>query len=95
MSKDNGEQNQNGSSLMEKVFRSTLGEGAWQQHLGREANFKEDEAKFAAMTNEALAETVALYLRNCERPRWSRGEPVYDAVMVHNLIPEMIRRLRD
>lgn len=83
------------SDLMEKVFRSTLGEDAWQRHLGEEKNYAEDCAKFEAMTDAALAETVQRYLSNCERPRWPRGTPVYDAVMWHNLIPEMVKRLRD
>lgn len=80
---------------MEKVFRSTLGEDAYQRHLGCEQNFKEDSEKFAAMPDAELAEKVQYYLSHCERPRWPRGEPVYDAVMWHNLIPEMIKRLRD
>lgn len=80
---------------MEKVFRSTLGNDAWQQHLGREQNHKEECAKLAAMTNEQLAEYASEIWRNCERPRWARGEPVYDSIMAHNIIPELIARLRD
>jgi hypothetical protein len=83
------------SSLIEKVFRSTLGDSAWEKHLGQEQNYKEDCERFAAMTDEQLAETVARYLHNCQRPDWPRGTPVYDAVMWHNLIPEMMKRLRD
>lgn len=83
------------STLIEKVFRSTFGEDAWQQHLGREQNYAEDCAKFEAMTDSELAETAQRFLHNCERPKWSRGDPVYDAVMAHNILPEMIRRLRD
>ncbi len=83
------------SNLAEKVFRSVMGEDAWAKHLGCEQNYAEDCAKFAAMTDEQLAETAQRYLGHCERPRWSRGEPVYDAVMVHNILPELIRRLRD
>lgn len=83
------------STLTEKVFRSVMGEDAWAQHLGREQNFKEDCEKFAAMTNEQLAEAAQHYLNHCQRPDWPRGTPVYDAVMVHNILPELIKRLRD
>ena len=83
------------SELVEKVFRSVMGEDAWQRHLGREQNYREDCAKFEAMTDEQLAETAQRYMDHCERPRWSRGEPVYDAVMWHNILPEFIKRLRD
>lgn len=80
---------------MEKVFRSTLGEDAWQRHLGCERNHAEECAKLSAMTDEQLAEYASEIWRNCERPRWSRGEPVYDAMMAHAIIPELIARLRD
>lgn len=83
------------SDLVEKVFRSCFGEDAWQRHLGCEQNYKEDCEKFAAMTDAELAETAQHYLNHCERPRWSRGEPVYDAMMVYNILPELIKRLRD
>lgn len=83
------------SDLMAKVFRAHFGDDAYQRHLGCEQNYKEDCEKFAAMPDAMLAETVERYLQNCERPRWARGEPVYDGIMWHNLIPEMIKRLRD
>jgi len=83
------------SDLYSKVARSIFTPDALARHEGLEANYAEDCKKFAAMTDEQLAETVAYFLHHCERPRWSRGEPVYDAVMWHNLIPEMMRRLRD
>jgi len=81
--------------MVEKVFRSVMGEDAWQKHLGCEQNYEEDCAKFEAMTNKQLAEATQRYLNHCQRPEWPQGTPVYDAVMWHNLIPEMIRRLRD
>jgi hypothetical protein len=84
-----------GDTLMERVMASVLGPDAVARHQACEANYAADCVKFAAMTDEQLAETAAYYLHHCERCRFSRGEPVYDAVMAHNLIPEMIRRLRD
>lgn len=80
---------------IERVFKTILGEDAWARHLACEQAYQEDCAKFQSMTNEQLAEEAARYLHHCERIRWSRGEPVYDAVMQHNIIPEMIARLRD
>lgn len=81
--------------LIEKVLRSTFGEDEYQRHLGHEQNYKEDCEKFSAMPDAELAETVQRYLHHCQRIDWPRGSPVYDAVMWHNLIPEMIKRLRD
>lgn len=83
------------SDLIEKVFRSTFGDDAWQRHLGCEQNYKEDCEKFAAMTNEQLAESAMYYLSQMQRCNWPRGTPVYDAVMQHNILPELIKRLRD
>lgn len=80
---------------IERVFKTILGEDAWQRHLACKQAYAEDCQRFEAMTDAQLAETAAIYLHNCERVRWSRGEPVYDAVMAHNIVPEMIRRLRD
>lgn len=83
------------STLMEKVFRSVLGDSAWEKHVGEEQNYQEDCAKFEAMTNEQLAESASYYLSQMERPKWPRGTPVYDAVMHHNILPELIKRIRD
>lgn len=83
------------SELVEKVFRSAMGEDAWQRHLGCEQNYRDDCARFEAMTDAELAETAQRYLHNCQRPEWSRGTPVYDAVMIYNILPELIKRLRD
>lgn len=80
---------------IERIFKTVLGEDEWQMHLAREQAFKEDCAKFESMTDAQLAEAASYFLRHCERPRWDRGEPVYDGIMAHNIIPEMIKRLRD
>jgi len=83
------------SDFATKIFRSLMAPDALARFEGNEKNYAEDCAKFAAMTDEQLAETVMQYLHHCSPPKWSRGEPVYDAVIWHNLIPEMVRRLRD
>ena len=82
-------------SLSTRVMETLMGPDAWSRYQACEKAFREDNQKFSQMTNEQLAETAQYYLHNCERPRWSRGEPVYDAIMVYSILPELIKRLRD
>ena len=56
-------------------------------------HFDKDVAAHKAMSDEELAETTAYYLHNCERPRWNKGVPVYDGVVWHVILPELLRRL--
>lgn len=57
-------------------------------------NFEKDVAEFQAMTNEQLIERVEYFIKNCEFPRrWQPGEPVYDGVIAHVIIPELLRRI--
>lgn len=83
------------SDLTEKVFRSLFSDSEWERHLGNERNYQEDCEKFAAMTDEQLAERAQYHLSQMQQPSWPRGTPVYDAVMYHNILPELIKRLRD
>ena len=79
----------------DRIFRTLMGESAWEEHLACERAHEEDAARFATMTDAQLAEEAARYLRNCRPCEWPRGTPVYDAVMAHVIVPEMIARLRD
>ena len=61
----------------------------------RDANFKKDVAEFAALTDEQLVERTEYYMKNCSFPHnWQPGEPVYDGVIAHVVIPELLRRLK-
>ena len=54
-----------------------------------------DVAEARAMSNEELCERTAYYLANAEFPhRWQPGEPVYDGVIAHVIIPELMRRVK-
>jgi len=58
--------------------------------------FEEDVAECRGMTVEQLCERAEYYLNNCEfKFRYQPGEPVYDGVVAHVVIPELIRRLRE
>jgi hypothetical protein len=59
----------------------------------RLAHFDKDVAEHRAMRDEELAETTAYYLHNCERSRWREGDLVYDGVVWHVILPELLRRL--
>lgn len=83
------------SDFVDRVMRTVLNRDIMARARELEAAYQADCVKFEAMNDDQLAETVAYYLKNCQRPDWPRGTPVYDAVMWHNLIPEMIKRLRD
>lgn len=51
-----------------------------------------DEAR--TLSNAELCAQMTRYLAQTEVAyRWLPGDPVYDGVVVHVLIPEMIRRL--
>lgn len=57
--------------------------------------FEKDKAEFAALSNAELADRLEYYMKNCSfQHQWQPGEPVYDGVVAHVVIPEMIRRLR-
>lgn len=58
------------------------------------AAFVEQQTKYANLNNESLIASAKLYMRNCVKPRHIEpGIPVYDSVMWHVVIPELIRRL--
>ena len=58
-------------------------------------NFEKDVAEFNAMDDAALCERVEYFMKNCEFPhRFQPGEPVYDGVIAHVVIPELLRRIR-
>lgn len=58
-------------------------------------NFEKDVAEFQAMPSEQLCERVEYFMKNCEFPhRFQPGEPVYDGVIAHVVIPELLRRIR-
>lgn len=55
---------------------------------------RKDVAEARALSNAELCAQMKRYLAQCEFPyRWTPGQPVYDGVVAHVLIPEMIRRL--
>ncbi|MBM7598246.1 hypothetical protein JOC34_000603 [Virgibacillus halotolerans] len=45
------------------------------------------------LTDTALIETVEYYLTQCSRPR--TPSVTYDDAIVHNLVPELINRLKE
>lgn len=54
-----------------------------------------DVAETRELSNEALCERTEYYLKNCQFPhQWQPGEPVYDGVIAHVIIPELLRRVR-
>lgn len=55
----------------------------------------QDVAEVRSMSNEQLCEKTAYYLSQTEfAHRWQPGEPVYDGVIAHVIIPELMRRVR-
>lgn len=61
----------------------------------RRASHERDIAEVRAMDDKTLCETTERYLANCQFPfQWQPGEPVYDGVVAHVIIPELVRRLR-
>lgn len=79
----------------DSVFATILNPDKQAAAQARLQSHKEYVAEFALLANEALAEKAQYYLDNCEQCRFPKGEPVYDAVMQHVIIPELIARLRD
>ena len=82
------------ANFIEKVFRTVLGDDAWQQHLACEQSFKEDNEEMAKLTDAELADKCQKFLDQCSPCRWPRGTPVYDAVLEYSIMPEMIARLK-
>lgn len=58
-----------------------------------------DNETHAAMSDAELAERAEYYMGNTAGGvlgvKWLPGENVYDAVVVHTIIPEMLKRLRE
>lgn len=51
-------------------------------------------AKYANLNNASLCASVKLYMQNAQAPRGIEpGIPVYDSVLWHVLLPELVRRL--
>lgn len=80
--------------LFDKVNRTIFTKDQQERIRALEQNYQDDVAKFACMPDVELAAAAELYLKQCRPSGFVRGEPVYDAVMEHVIIPEMIRRLR-
>jgi len=83
------------SDLVSRVMDTLLNPDAKARVEALKKAHEADVAKFSALPDAALAEEAAKCLRNCSPCRFSRGEPVYDAIMEYVIIPEMISRLRD
>jgi len=61
----------------------------------RSQHFEKDVAEFAALSNEELADKIVYFMKNCEFPgRYQPGDPVYDGVIAHVVIPKVVKRLR-
>lgn len=62
----------------------------------RRAAHQQDVAEARSMSNEELCEKVTYYLSQSSfAHQWMPGEPVYDGVIAHVMIPEMMRRLKE
>lgn len=65
------------------------------RYESRKRNFEKDVAEFKVMSAEQLVERVEYFMKNCEFPgRYQPGEPVYDGVIAHVIIPELLRRVK-
>lgn len=54
-----------------------------------------DVAQARNLSNDELCEKLEYYLSNCDFPyRHQPGEPVYDGVVAHVIIPELVRRIK-
>lgn len=61
----------------------------------RRQNYERDVAEARALSNEELCERTTYYLSQSQfAHQWLPGEPVYDGVIAHVIIPEMMRRLK-
>ena len=55
-----------------------------------------DVAEFQRLTVDELIEKTTYYLKNAQFPlQYQPGEPVYDGVIAHVVIPELLRRLKE
>jgi len=79
------------STLLMVDFSKYLSDEAKQ----RMAHHEDEVKQHREMPLEELVTKVDYYLMNYTRCQWLPGEPVYDAVMWHTLIPEMLRRLKN
>lgn len=82
------------STLVNRVMGTILNPDVQAARKTREEAYQQDVEKFKAMADVDLAEAVEYYQKNSQPGRWPRGTPVYDSVMEHVLIPEMVKRLR-
>lgn len=56
---------------------------------------EEREAVFANLPDEDLAASAQFWLSQCDLPhKYERGSLVYDATLLHIIVPELIRRLK-
>ena len=46
------------------------------------------------MTDQELGKQLESYMNNSEPPKWQAGDNVYDAVLWHIALPEVIKRLK-
>jgi len=60
----------------------------------REDAYARDVAEARKLSNEELAEKTKYYLSQAQFAHaWLPGEPVYDGVIAHVIIPELLRRI--
>lgn len=60
----------------------------------RLARHKRQVEHFASMTKEELVNRAEYYISNCAPTKHQKCECVYDAVVWHVIIPELIKRLK-
>lgn len=67
-----------------------------ERYFERTARWQEQVQEFDRLDNQELAERLEIYIANSENyaAKVPRGEPVYDSVLWHVLLPLMARRLR-
>ena len=59
------------------------------------ADFEIRQAEFGQLADDDLCNTAEYYLAQMRSPlRFAAGEYVYDAVMWHVILPELLNRLR-
>ncbi len=59
----------------------------------RDEMYRSQRARYGAMSDETLVASTRYCMGQMVDPRWSPGEPVYDAVLWHVILPELLRRL--
>lgn len=78
-----------------ELLRRSVTPERWLEILAGEERFKEDQRHFRAMDDDTICNTLEYYMTQCEQiQRWMPGQPVYDAVVWHVIIPELLRRIR-